>query len=75
VGHARPLAVPPDIIPAVLEIIEAVREGGEAVLREYAERYDGLEAGGALMRTPAEMEAALASLPRSDREVLERAAR
>ena len=62
------------MIPAVLGIIEAVREGGETVLREYAERYDGLEAGGALVRTPAEMEAALASLPASDREVLERAA-
>ena len=74
VGRARQPAVPPDIIPAVLEIIEAVREGGEAVLREYAERYDGLEAGGALVRTPAEMEAALASLPAPDREVLERAA-
>ena len=74
VGRARQPAVPPDIVPAVLEIIEAVREGGEAVLREYAERYDGLEAGGALVRTPAEMEAALASLPAPDREVLERAA-
>lgn len=74
VARARQPAVPPDIIPAVLEIIEAVRVGGEAVLREYAERYDGLEAGGTLVRTPGEMEAALASLPASDREVLERAA-
>ncbi len=74
VGRERQPAVPPDIIPAVLEIIEAVREGGEDVLREYAERYDGLEAGGALVRTPAEMETALASLPAADREVLERAA-
>ena len=74
VGRARQPAVPPAIIPAVLEIIEAVRGGGEAVLREYAERHDGLEAGGALVRTPSEMEAALASLPASDREVLERAA-
>ena len=74
VGRARQPAVPPDIIPAVLEIIDAVKRGGEAVLREYAERYDGLEAGGALVRTPAEMDAALASLPAADREVLERAA-
>ncbi len=74
VGRARQPAVPPGIIPDVLEIVEAVREGGEAVLREYAERYDGVEAGGALVRTPAEMETALVSLPASDREVLERAA-
>ena len=74
VGSVRQPAVPPEIIPRVLEIIEAVKEGGEARLREYAERWDGLEAGGALMRTPGEMKAALDSLPPTDREVLERAA-
>ena len=74
VGRARQPAVRPEMIAPVLEIVEGVRQGGEARLREYAERWDGLEAGGALVRTPAEMEAALASLPRSDREVLERAA-
>ena len=73
-GRTRPPAVRPEMIAPVLEIIEAVRQGGEAKLREYAERWDGLEAGGALVRTPAEMEAALESLPRSDREVLKRAA-
>ncbi|MDE2795332.1 MAG: histidinol dehydrogenase [Gemmatimonadota bacterium] len=62
------------MIASVLEIIESVRRGGEAKLREYAERWDGLEAGGALVRTPAEMRAALKSLPPSDRGVLERAA-
>ncbi len=62
------------MIAPVLEIIESVREGGEARLRELAERWDGLEAGGALVRTPREMRAALESLPGADREVLERAA-
>ncbi|MCY3678905.1 MAG: histidinol dehydrogenase, partial [Gemmatimonadetes bacterium] len=74
VGRERQPAVPREIIPAVLEIIEAVRERGEDVLREYAERWDGLEAGGALVRTRGEMEAALDSLPRADRDVLERTA-
>ena len=66
--------MPREIIPAVLEIVESVREGGEAKLREYAERWDGLEAGGALIRTPREMKVALESLPRAAREVLERTA-
>ena len=74
VGRVRPPAVRPEMIAPVLEIIESVRRGGEAKLREYAERWDGLEAGGALVRTPAEMRAALESLPPSEREVLERAA-
>ena len=74
VGRARQPAVPREIIPTVLEIIESVREGGEGALREYAERWDGLEAGGALVRTPGEMEAALDSVPGADREVLERTA-
>ena len=73
-GRTRPPAVRPEMIAPVLEIIEAVRRGGEAKLREYAERWDGLEAGGALVRTPAEMRAALESLPRSDRDALKRAA-
>ena len=71
---ARQPAVPPEMIAPVLEIIESVREGGEARLRELAERWDGLEAGGALVRTPREMRSALESLPRPDRELLERTA-
>ncbi len=73
-ARARQPAVRPELIAPVLEIVESVRRGGEAKLREYAERWDGLEAGGALVHTPAEMQAALESLPRSDREVLERTA-
>ena len=72
--RVRRPAVPPELIAPVLEIVESVREGGEARLRELAERWDGLEAGAALLRTPREMRAALASLPRTDREVLERTA-
>lgn len=75
VGRERQPAVPPEMIAPVLEIIESVREGGEARLRELAERWDGLEPGGALIRSRREMQAALESLPRTGREVLERTAR
>lgn len=74
VGRMRQPAVPPEMIAPVLEIIESVRRGGEARLRQLARRWDGLEAGGALTRDPREMRTALDSLPRGDREVLERAA-
>ena len=74
VGRMRQPAVPPEMIAPVLEIIESVRRGGEARLRQLARRWDGLEAGGALTRDPREMQTALDSLPRGDREVLERAA-
>lgn len=74
VDRRRQPAVPPEIMGPAMEIVEAVRERGEEAVREYAERWDGLEAGGALVRSPREMEAALRSLPRADREVLQRAA-
>ena len=74
VGRERQPAVPPTIIAPVLEIIEAVRERGEEALHEFAERWDGLEAGGALLRTPRDMQAALESMAGSDRDVLERTA-
>ena len=74
VGRSRQPAVPPEIMGPAEEIVEAVRERGEEAVREFAERWDGLEAGGALVRSPREMEAALGSLPRADREVLQRAA-
>ncbi len=73
-ARARQPAVPPELVGPVLEIVESVREGGEARVRELAERWDGLEAGGALVRTPREMQAALESLASAEREVLERTA-
>ena len=74
VGRERQPAVPAEIIAPVLEIIEAVRERGEEAVREFAERWDGLEPGGVLVRTPREMQTALELLPRADRNVLERTA-
>ena len=74
-GRARPPAVPAELIAPVLEIVESVRTGGEARLRELATRWDGLDEGESLVRTPREMQAALEALPREDRGVLERTAR
>ncbi len=75
VGRARQSAVPPEIIAPTLEIIAAVQSGGEAALRRYAERWDGLSLGAPLVHPPEELHAALESLPRKDRGVLERTAR
>jgi histidinol dehydrogenase len=44
--------------PRVQRIIESVRHGGDAALRRYAERWDGLEAGQALTVSSEETEAA-----------------
>ena len=74
IGKVRQPAVPPEMIAPVLEIVESVRHGGETRLRELAEKWDGLESGAPLVRTPDEMRAALQSLPRAGREVLERTA-
>ncbi len=38
------------------EIVEAVRSGGTAALRRYAERFDGLEPGQALVKNRIELE-------------------
>ncbi|RME72598.1 MAG: histidinol dehydrogenase [Planctomycetota bacterium] len=55
-------------------IVEAVREGGEAALRAHAERLGDLGPDDPLVRTPAEMQLALASLPDERRAALERTA-
>jgi histidinol dehydrogenase len=43
---------------SVTEIVTGVRKRGEAALREYAARFDGLAAGDALLVSQAEMKAA-----------------
>jgi phosphoribosyl-ATP pyrophosphohydrolase/phosphoribosyl-AMP cyclohydrolase/histidinol dehydrogenase len=54
------------------EIIEAVRAGGEAALRRYGERFDGLASGGALVLERADLARALESMDAPDRALLER---
>jgi histidinol dehydrogenase len=64
----------PGLEKAVRRIVTGVRRGGDAALRRYAERWDGLERGQALQVTRAEMAGALAGVPRDFRAALRKAA-
>ena len=55
-------------------IVEAVRLRGEAALREYAERFADVAAGGPLFLERATLDRALAAVPAADRARLERVA-
>lgn len=55
-------------------IVEAVRQGGEASLRRYAESFGDVLPGRPMVIGQAELEAALHGLPAEDRGVLERTA-
>lgn len=59
---------------AVAPILAAVRERGDAALREYAARFDGFT-GGDFAVPPAECEAALAAMPAAFLEAVEVASR
>lgn len=61
-------------IAGAATIVEAVRDRGEAALREYAEHFGDVKPGGLLVRGPDELKAALDALPAADRGVLERTA-
>src|SRR5436309_13581400 len=67
-------AVSTQALAEAAPIVDAVRAGGEASLREYAERFDDLRPEGALFHGPAALGRALALLPGGDRERLERVA-
>ncbi len=69
-------AVSPETLAQVAPIVDAVRTGGEAALREYAERLGDVQPGwGApLFHERAELDQTLARLPASDRARLERVA-
>lgn len=56
-------------------ILDGVRERGEAGVREYAERLDGLRPTDPLRLARPELERALARVPRETLELLERTAR
>jgi len=55
-------------------IVEAVRSGGEAALRDYAERFGDVAEGGPLVIGRDGLEAALATLGEADRALLVRTA-
>lgn len=67
-------AVDSQTLAQAAKIVEDVRVRGEAALREYAERFDGISSQQPLVLGPSELRSALESLPASDRELLERTA-
>lgn len=74
VACLRRAAVDGPTLAAAALIVDDVRQRGEAALRGHAERFGDLLPGEALFRTRADLDAALDSLPRSDRDLLERTA-
>jgi histidinol dehydrogenase len=61
-----------DLVATVARIVDDVRLRGDEALREYSARFDGVRLD-ALRVTPAEFDAALASLPAAAVAALERA--
>lgn len=70
----RAAAVPAEALAVAAPIVEAVRLGGEAALREYAERFGDVATGAALFLPRSALDVALRDLPASDRGRLERVA-
>jgi histidinol dehydrogenase len=70
----RAAAIPAEAFAVAAPIVEAVRTRAEAALREYAERFGDVTAGGPLFIERPTLERALADLPASDRARLERVA-
>src|SRR3989475_337322 len=67
-------AVSPETLAEVAPIVDAVRTGGEAALRECAQRFGDLQPGAQLCHDRAELDQALARLPTHERARLERVA-
>ena len=71
---ARGPAVPAEALEVAAPIVRAVRERGEAALREYAGRFGEVASGGDLVLGPDALQAALHGIPDDDRARLERVA-
>src|SRR6059036_709097 len=67
-------AVSPETLAEVAPIVDAVRTGGEAALREFAQRFGDVQPGAQLFHDRAELDQALARLPTHERARLERVA-
>jgi len=68
----RPVAVDAEALSVARLIIEDIEAEGEAALRRYAERLDGLPPGAPLILTKAQLAAAFEQIDPADRELLER---
>jgi histidinol dehydrogenase len=64
------------VVETVREILQTIRVGGDAALLEYTRRFDGLDAASvaALEIPPKRLQAALAAIPREQRDALQAAA-
>ena len=67
-------AVSTQALAEAAPIVDAVRTGGEATLREYAERFGDVQPGAPLFHDRAALGQALVRLPAGDRARLERVA-
>ena len=67
-------AVGPEALAVAAPIVEAVRARGESALREYAEQFGDVPAGGRLFIETATLDRALGGLAAGDRARLERVA-
>src|SRR5438093_2866764 len=67
-------AVSTQALAEAAPIVDAVRTGGEATLREYAERFGDVRPGDELFHDGCALDRALALLPAGDRARLERVA-
>ncbi len=74
VARRRRDAVSTEALAEAAPIVDAVRTGGEAALREYAERFGDVRPGTALFHDRVALDQALARLPAGDRARLERVA-
>ena len=74
VAARRGAAVDDDALAQAEEIVRAVRDGGEAAVREYGVQFGDLAPGDPLVIEPAELRRGLADIDDEDRAVLERAA-
>lgn len=63
-----------ETLAGAAEIVGAVRDGGDASLRAYGEKFGDLEAGAPIVISRQECEEALASLPEADQQLLHRTA-
>jgi phosphoribosyl-ATP pyrophosphohydrolase/phosphoribosyl-AMP cyclohydrolase/histidinol dehydrogenase len=72
-SEARDRARDAEAEEGAARIIADVRARGEAAVREWAERLGELKGGEPLVYGRRDLEAALASLPEAEREILERA--
>ncbi|CAN5234006.1 histidinol dehydrogenase [soil metagenome] len=61
-------------LAAAAVIVDAVKAGGDAALRKYAEQFNEIAAGAPLTKSRDEMRGVYESLPKTDQDLLQRAA-